>query len=81
MSKNDEVIKFAEECGLWPTHDDIREQFLDGAQMKEELVNFKNMIREKDAQTIAQQKEEIARLSQQVVDLGVIVMQSKPRKD
>ena len=38
-------------------------------------------LREKDAATIAQQKEEITRLSQQVVDLGVIVMQSKPRKD
>lgn len=30
-------------------------------------------------QTIAQQKKRIDQLSQQVVDIGVIVMQSKPR--
>ena len=61
------------------------------AKDAEEIERLKNELYEQKEKTsrvriegmteLAQQKEKITRLSQQVVDLGVIVMQSKPRKD
>ena len=47
-------------------------------QLEYDIETWNIYAKEREA-TIAQQKAKIDHLSQQVVDLGVIVMQSKPR--
>lgn len=74
-----EIAQLKAQLGDGTTGNKYRAELYDEVWNKARSMGFANVT---DAlATIAQLEEENLRLKQQVVNLGVIVMQSKPRKD
>ena len=56
-----DYTEIAEKHGLWPSHNDIREKFIDGAELKEELIDYSKDI----------ERQALERAMKAVIDIPV----------